>query len=97
MFQGLVRAADEVVTEVRLQLGPLLAELGEVDEEPRAHVSLEGLDAVRSRRAVTLREQSAILEQTAAADFFRSSRRDQFLRQMLQRLVEISVHGFPDD
>jgi len=42
--------ADKVVPQIALELVALLAHVGEVDEEARAHVPLERLDLVRIRR-----------------------------------------------
>ena len=44
--------AHEVVPQITLELVALLAHVGEVDEEPRAHVPLERLDLVRIRRLI---------------------------------------------
>ena len=53
--------ALEVVVQVVLKLGPLLIDVGEVDEEPGAHVPLRRLHLVRGCRAIALAEKVAVL------------------------------------
>lgn len=79
MLERLFLSADEVIPQVGLELGALLPQLREVDEESRAHIPLERLDFVRPGRPVALGQQGAVLQQATAADLLRLPRRDQLL------------------
>lgn len=97
MLERFLFPADEVVPQIGLELRALLPELRKVYEESRAHVSLESFYFVRPCRPIALREESAVFEQTAAANLFRLPCCDELLGQMVQGLVEVSVYGFPYD
>ena len=83
----------EVVVQVVLQLGSLLIDVREVDEEPRAHVPLRRLHLVRAGRPVALAEQVAVLEETPAPDLFWIPGGDQLFVEVVERFVEVSVHA----
>lgn len=80
--------AHEVVGEVGLELGPLLVDVAEVDEEPGAHVPLEVLDLVRLGGFVVPDQKVAVLEEAAAADLFGVPRGDELLVQVVEGLLE---------
>lgn len=85
-----------MVPQVVLEFGALLADVGEVDEESRAHVSLEGLYVLGLRGFVHLDQKVAVLEQAASANLLRTPRRDELLVEVVQRFLEVAVHGFAD-
>ena len=72
----------EVVLQIRLELVALLVQIGEVDEESRAHVPFQILDLFRRFRRVTANQQVAVLEQAAAANVLRQPSGDQFVLQV---------------
>lgn len=94
ILEGLLLGADKVIPQVVLEFCALLADVREIDEESRAHVPLQRLYVLGLRGFVHLDQKVAILEQTASANLFRTPRRDQFLVKMIQRLLEVAVHGF---
>ena len=65
-----VLGALEVVVQVVFELGPLLIDVGEIDEEPGAHVPLRRLHLVRGGRTITLAEKVAVLQEASASDLF---------------------------
>ncbi|KAG5858084.1 hypothetical protein ANANG_G00026350, partial [Anguilla anguilla] len=85
--------AREVVLQVGLQLALLLADVGEVDEEARAHVALQRLHLGGRGRAEPPHQQVAVFEQPAAADLLRAARGDGPAAQVPQRLLEVAVHA----
>lgn len=62
VFKGFLLGTDEVVPQIVLELGPLLADVREIDEESRAHVSLEGFYIVRLRGFIHLNQEIAVFE-----------------------------------
>lgn len=88
----LVGAGGHVVAQVRLQFAALAHHVREVDEEARAHVALQRFDLLRPLGPVASGQQVAVLEQAAAADLLRVTRRDQLLVQVVQRLLDVAVH-----
>lgn len=93
VLQGLLLGSHEVIPQVVLELGALLADVREVDEESRAHVPLEGLDVVGLRRFVHLHKEVTILEQATTTDLLGMPRGDELFVKVMQRLLEVSVHG----
>ena len=59
----------EVVVKEFAELVVLLGQVGEVDEEPAAHVSLHRLDLLRPGGPVVLHQEIAIFQQTSTSDF----------------------------
>ena len=55
VLEGLV-IADKVVPQVVVELESLLADVGKVDEEARAHVALKRLDLIRISRTIVFDE-----------------------------------------
>ena len=72
----------KVVVQKLAELVVLPRQVGEVDEEPGAHVALHGLDLLRPRGPVVLHQEVAILEKTAASNFLWTLRRYQLLVKM---------------
>ena len=89
--------AGEVRRQVAVQLFALLRQLAEVDEEPGAHVTFELLDFGVARRIVVPHQEIAVLEETATADLLGVSRGDEFVVEVVQRLVEIAEHALAHD
>lgn len=52
MFERLFLGPHKVIPQVIFQLGFLLGDIGEIDEEPRTHVSLQTFDVVWFGRSV---------------------------------------------
>lgn len=87
----------KVVLQIVLQLGALLVDVGEVDEEPRAHVPFQPLDAVAVVVGrVVAQQQVAVLKQSAAPDLLRVPRHDQLVLQMEHGVAEVAVHRLAD-
>ena len=87
----------EVVLQVGLQLPLLLEDVGEVDEEARAHVALQGLDLLLVGGPEVPHQQVAVLEQPPAPDLLGVLGGDESVLQVVQRLLEVPVHALPDD
>lgn len=83
-----------MIPQVVLKFGALLADVGKVDEESRAHVSLEGLYVFGLRGFVHLNKKIAVLEQATSANLFGTPCRDQFLVKVIQRFLKVTVHRF---
>lgn len=96
ILERLLFRPDEVVPQIVLQLALLLADVREVDEESRAHVSLQHLDLLGKGRPVAAHQQVAVLEQATSADLFRVAGCDQLLLQVVQRFLEVAVYGLAD-
>ena len=92
VLEGLV-IADKVVPQVVVELESLLAHVGEVDEEARAHIALKRLDLIGISGTVVLDEQVAILEESTAADLLRVPCGDHLTVQVVVRLTEVAVDG----
>jgi len=90
---ALVLHAREVVLQVRLQLAVLHVDVGEVDEEARAHVALHPLHLRLGRRPEAAHQQVAVLEEPAAADLLRVAGGDRPGAQVAQGLLEVPVHA----
>ena len=90
---GLILRTLEMVVQVVLELGLLLAQLGEVDEKPGAHVALHGLDLLGPGWPETAAKEVAVFQEPAAPDLLGVPRRDQLLVQVVQGLAEVPVHG----
>ena len=60
----------EVVVKKFAELVVLLGQVGEVDEEPAAHVALHGLHLVWPGWPVVLHQKVAIFQEASAADLF---------------------------
>lgn len=72
ILQWLLVDAPKVIAQVSLELDALLENIGEVDEETRAHVALQFLDLFLINRNVIPHEQIAIFQQASTADFLLS-------------------------
>jgi len=97
VLQPLVLVPDEVVREIVGQLRPLVAYVGEVDEESRAHVSLQQSYVAVRRGDVTAHEEVAVLEEAPATDLLGVARRDEFAVEVGERDVKVSVDRLGDD
>ena len=71
-----------MVVQKLAELVVLARQVGEVDEEPGAHVSLHRLDLLWPGGPVVLHQEVAILEKTAASNFLRTLCRYQLLVKM---------------
>ena len=80
--EGIFYFTLKVVVQKLAELVVLPRQVGEVDEEPGAHVALHGLDLLWPRRPVVLHQEVAILEKTAASNFLWTLRRYQLLVKM---------------
>jgi len=89
--------AHKVIGQIPIDLLVLLNYIREVDEESRAHVSLERGDVFLVGGPEFSDEQVAVFEQTAAADFLRLLGGDERLLQMIGGRQEVAEHGFADD
>ena len=86
-----------MVVQVGIKLLLLLVEVGEVDEESRAHVALHGLDLLVRGRPVAAAQEVAVLEEAASADLLRVLGGDQLFVQVVQRLFKVPVHRLGHD
>lgn len=92
VLQLLVRALEVIVEELD-KFAVLLREVGEVDEEPTAHVPLHRLHLLRPGRAVALDQKVAVLEEAAPTDLLGVLSGDQLFVKMVKRLLEVPVHA----
>ena len=97
MVLGLVFRALEVVVQVVFELALLLVDVGEVDEEARAHVALHSFDLVVRGRSVAAAEQVAVLQQASAADLLGIFGSYEFLVQVIEGFLEVAKHGLGHD
>ncbi len=93
VLERLLLWADEVVPQVVLQFGLLLADIRKVDEKSGTHVPFEHFNFLREGGPVFAHEQVTVLEQAAAPDLLRVAGGDQLFLQMVERLLKVSVHG----
>ncbi len=66
----------EVVVKEFAELVVLLGQVGDVDEEPAAHVALHRLDLVRPGWPVVLHQKITIYQEASSTDLFRTLRGD---------------------
>jgi len=92
-----VLQVQEVVLQVGLQLAPLLAHIGEVDEEARAHVALQQLHLGVGGRAETPHQQVAVLQQAAASDLLGAPGADEALAQVTEGGAEVAVDALAEN
>lgn len=97
ILQWLLLDTPEVIAQVSLELDALLEDVGEVDEEARAHVALQLLDLFVIDRNVIPHEQVAVLQQSTAANLFGSSRRYELVGEMIKSLVKVAIHRLTDN
>ncbi|TNN47424.1 hypothetical protein EYF80_042367 [Liparis tanakae] len=90
-------SVQEVVLQVGLQLAPLLAHIGEVDEEARAHVALQQFHLGVGRRAETPHQQVAVLQQAAASDLLGAPGADEALAQVTEGGAEVAVDALAEN
>lgn len=75
-----------MVVQITPQLLLLAGDVGEVDEEPGAHVLLETAAFLRPGRLVSADVEVAVLEEAAATDLFRLAGVDHLILQMFDSL-----------
>jgi len=86
-----------MIFQIVLKLGALLVYIGEVDEEPGAHISLQFLGTVTVVVGrVVAQQQVAVLEQPTSPDFLRIPGDDQLVLQVVHGISEVTVHRLTD-
>lgn len=96
VLQTVLRAL-EVAIEVIFQLGLLLMDVGEIDEEPGAHVAFHVLDLLRLSGFVAFAQEVAVLEKTSSSDLLGIAGGDLLVVEMAEGLVKIAKHAFTHD
>jgi len=88
---GRVSAGDEMRGEVGLELRSLAVDVGEVDEESRAHVLLHGQIVEVICGEVSPGDEVAVLEQASASDLLRAVGIDELTIEVGKRGRERTV------
>lgn len=92
-----VLGAVKVVVKVVLQFSLLGVDVGEVDEEPGAHVALHVLDLLMPGGLVAIAQEVAVLQESSPADLLRVLGGYQLLVQVVEGFMEVSKLGLAHD
>lgn len=85
----------KMVVEESAQLEVLSCNVGEIDEESRAHVTFQFATVLRC--LVSTGHQMTVLEQASSSDFFRRTSINQALVKMSQGLGKVAKHALGND
>jgi len=86
-----------VVREIVRQLRALIVHVEEVDEEPRAHVSLKKSYVAVGGGDVTAHQEVAVLKEATSPNLLWTPGRDQLVVKMVEGEVKVSVDGLSYD